>query len=79
MKTETNTYTTTDIALGAYLVSIGYRIVSIDKTDPGRSEFYFARAEGLDKYVETFWSNKAQVNPLDYFNSIKYLKSRIYA
>lgn len=78
MKTDTHAYSTTDIALGAYLVSIGYRMISIDRNDPKRSEFYFARGGGLDRAIELYWSNKAKVSPLDYFNSIKYLKSRIY-
>ena len=68
----------TDLALASYL-SIQFQIIEL-KTENGiKFEFVFSYSSELQKSISDFYSNKAQVNPLTYFNAIKNLKGRLYS
>jgi hypothetical protein len=67
----------TDLALASYLVSI-FTIVKIDATNSNKVIFLFKDSPELQKSINAFWNNTAKISPLDYFNNIKNLKTRIH-
>lgn len=75
---EVNKYTTTDLAITAYLV-LFFPITNLNRIEGNRFEFAFERTSDLEERVQTFFDNTALVSPTDYFNSLKNLKSRIHA
>jgi len=68
----------TDLALSAYL-NLCFQTVDVCKQVGNRFEFVYEKTPELDKAIEDYFNNTAQVSPSDYFNSIKSLKSRIYS
>jgi hypothetical protein len=72
-----NYYVTNDLCLASFL-SLYFPIEAIDKADPSKAAFLFNRSTQLEDLVEAYWKRKVQVNPQDYFNAIKNVKSRLY-
>lgn len=70
-------YSSNDLSLVSFL-SLYFPIEALDRTDPSKTSFLFLRSEELEKLIEAFWKRKVQVNPQDYFNAIKNIKSRLY-
>jgi hypothetical protein len=68
----------TDLALASYL-SLNFPILELSTQDGVKYEFIFLKSTQLEESISEFYSNKAQVNPLSYFNAIKNLKGRIYS
>jgi len=67
----------TDISLAAYLVSFSH-IIKIDATDPQKVVFFFEDTSELHDSISGFWNNTVTIAPLEYFNNIKNLKTRIH-
>lgn len=70
-------FQTSDLALTATLVVFGYWIKSIDKNDR-RAVFLIVPDKDLDTIVDDYYNRKLQVDPLEYFNALKNVKTRLY-
>ena len=68
----------TDLAIASYL-SLDFPLLDLNLIEGTKYEFIFSNSLELQKAVDDFYSNHALVNPLTYFNAIKYLKGRIYS
>jgi hypothetical protein len=68
----------TDLALASY-ISIYFPITELTTENGIKFEFVFLNSPELQKSISDFYSNKAQVTPLVYFNAIKNLKGRLYS
>lgn len=75
---ETNFFESTDISLAATLFYFGSKIEAINKNNPARAIFIFERNKKLDGLIQGFWAHSLQVDPLNYFNSLKEIKTRLY-
>ncbi len=71
-------YSTSDLGCASALLAAGYAVKSIDKTNPKRAQFVFKPKTGIDKSANSYWENKLRIKAKAMFDSIKYLKSRIY-
>jgi hypothetical protein len=65
--------------LSVFLICKEYELETIDNHEDKRLVFIFKKDDRdiLDT-VEEYWSNKTTVNPLEFVNVRKNLKSRIY-
>lgn len=73
-------FTTNDLALAATLSTLGFSIEAIEKQQfSSRATFVFIKNDNLSKVVESYWSDKLRVNPKNYFDALKHIKTRIYA
>ena len=72
-------FETSDLGLATALVTFGYPLEALDRNDPHRVVFSFARTDGLDEMVQEFWQRNLKIEPLAYFNNIKLMKNRIYS
>lgn len=79
MMMNNNFFQSSDLSLVSALLSIGYNIDSVDKTNGQRAVFLVARDEFLDNKVQAFWSHALMVDPLTYFNCLKEAKTRLYS
>lgn len=71
---------TYDLALASALVSSGCKLTGIEKTQYGnRASFIFERTGELDSTVQAFWRDELQVNPKQYFDVLKHIKTRLYS
>lgn len=67
-----------DIDLATTLICKGYELIDISPVNYAKYTFVFKNTESILDIVEKFWSNKIEVNPLEFANTRKNLKSRIY-
>lgn len=77
MKKE-DKYETKDLYLAAYLVAIGHILKSHSRYD-GEIYFVFEDDENIQQEVNKFISRKAMVDPVAYSQSMRSLKSVLYA
>jgi hypothetical protein len=71
-------FRTSDLALSAALVALGFCLEAVEKEYP-KSTFIFKRSEALDEAIQGFWASSLRIEPKTYFNSVKEVKSRLYS
>ncbi len=71
-------YKTTDLGVCAYLV-VKFSILNLERLGTNKFAFIFERTPELDKEVNAYFTNTAQISPLEYFNNLRSLKTRIYS
>jgi len=75
-----NQFKTYDLALASALVSCGFSIDGIEKTQyNGKSSFIFHRTDKLDEIIQSYWADDLSVNPKAYFDVLKHIKTRLYS
>lgn len=72
-------YFSYDLGLCSALVSTGFELVSLDKTNPRKVQFTFKRKIGIEEVVDNYWSDRLEVKARIFFDNIKMLKNRIYS
>jgi hypothetical protein len=75
---ERELFETSDISLANTICCFGGKIEAINKTNPSRAIFIFKRSKKLDALIQGFWTHTLQVDPLNYFNNLKEIKTRLY-
>jgi len=73
-----NYFYTSDFDLSVTLICKGYILETIDAELNGKLIFVFKNNTGIGKIIDGYWSNKITVNPLEFANSRKNLKTRIF-
>lgn len=76
---DDKTYVTYDLALCCALLCFGFTLEGLETSDRRKTGFVFDENEKLREAIKQYWNNRMAVNPKDYFNTLKDLKSRIYA
>ncbi len=71
-------YYTNDIDIASLLVCKGYNLINITYITQTKVTFIFLKNQEIEPIVESFWTNLAEVKALDFTNTRKNLKSRIY-
>lgn len=75
--TNPDCYITSDLAL-ATAISLHHPIISIDKTNSNKALFIFKDGQDIQQFLQEYWSGTVKVNPLEYFNQLRNVKSRLY-
>lgn len=75
---ENEFFESSDLSLVSALLSFGYNIETVDRTNGSRAVFLIPRDKFLDEKVQSFWSHSLLVDPLTYFNCLKEAKTRLY-
>lgn len=70
-------YLTSDLALATAL-SLRFPVHSINKNNPYKVIFVFQKTKELNQFVDLYWKGEIKVNPIEFFNQIKVIKTRIY-
>lgn len=76
---ERVSFYTFDLGLSAALVSTGYSLATIERTNLQKSQFVFRRAEGIDDTIDAYWADRLEVKARAYFDALKMLKNRLYS
>ncbi len=71
-------FQTYDLGISAALITLGYRLLDLDKSNPRKVQFHFIFEESIEEVVNSYWSDNLEVNPRTYFDNIKMLKNRLY-
>ena len=73
-----NQYKTSSLALAA-AINIYLPVLDVDKTNPRESIFIFQDSSELQTIVSSFWDRTLTITPMDYFQSLKVVKTRLYS
>jgi len=77
-------YITSDINIAATLLVLGFKMVSLDPSNPSRVKFFFDPMEitentplNVEEVSREYWNSGISVNPRELFNVKRDLISRI--
>lgn len=70
---------TFDLGAAAALVSAGFQLALLDKTNPRKVQFAFLREAGIEKVVDDYWADRLEVKARSFFDNLKMLKNRLYS
>ena len=68
-----------DLGLSSALVTLGYTLVAIDKTNRNKAQFIFRRYPGIDPDISSYWNGELQLGARSLFDNQKMLKNRLYS
>lgn len=77
-KKQINIWSSTDLAISAYL-ALNFELVDLNRVEGNRFEFRFKKSTELEEAVNAYFNKSATVNPADYFQKIKFIKSLLYS
>lgn len=76
--TQQRTFATSDLAL-VTTISLFYAVKAIDRENPRKAQFIFIRNTQLDELIEKYWKKELLVEPRQYFDQLKAIKTQLYA
>ena len=71
-------FSTYDLGLATVLVTLNYKLIKLDKTNPKKIRFVFEEDAKIQKVMVDYWNDKIKLPALTLFNNQKMLKNRIY-
>ncbi|MDP4010081.1 MAG: DUF5659 domain-containing protein [Candidatus Shapirobacteria bacterium] len=71
-------YKTSDLALVTAL-SLYYPIESLETVDNRKIFFVFKKTQELENLIGMYWNSELKVEPQQFFNQLKVIKTRIYS
>lgn len=72
-------FSTFDLGLATALVTLGYELLELDKSNPKKVRFLFKREKNIEQIMDDYWNNKIKLSAQILFNNQKMLKNRIYS
>lgn len=72
------TYQTFDLNLCSTLITMGYKLIELDKANIKRVQFIFKYEKGIEQSAIDFWENKITLPAKALFDNQKTCKNRIY-
>ena len=75
---KTQNFQTTDFYTAVFLLSSGFKLIGIDKSNPRRFGFVFTDQANRAKLLEDFFNGIARIEPRQFVSSIKELKTLMY-
>ncbi len=72
-------FATYDLGCSSALISAGFELVSLDKTNPRKVQYIFRQEVGIEKVVDEYWADRLEVKARTFFDNTKMLKNRIYS
>ncbi len=69
---------TFDLGSAAALITAGFELLTLEKSNPHKVQFIFRRADGIENILHEYWSDKLQIKARSFFDNMKMLKNRIY-
>jgi hypothetical protein len=72
-------FSTYDLGLATVLVTLGYKLLNLDKTNPKKVRFIFKEEKGIEQTMLDYWNDKIKLPAQTLFNNLKTLKNRLYS
>lgn len=72
-------YLTYDLGCSSALVSSGFELISLEKSNPKKVQFIFRREAGIENVVDEYWADRLEVKARSFFDNTKMIKNRIYS
>jgi len=72
-------FSTYDLGLATVLITLGYELLKLDRTNPKKVRFVFKEGKNIEKVMIDYFNDKIKLPALTLFNNQKNLKNRIYS
>jgi len=72
-------FSTFDLGLATVLVTLGYELLELDKTNPSKVRFIFKGNKDIEQAMLDYWNDKVELPAQTLLNNQKMLKNRIYS
>jgi len=72
-------FSTYDLGLATVLITLDYKLLELDKTNPKKVRFVFKEEKDIEGIMVDYFNNKIKLPALILFNNQKNLKNRIYS
>ena len=72
-------FSTYDLGLATVLITLGYKLLKLDKTNPKKVRFVFEEEKGINQAILDYWNDEIKLPAQTLFNNQKMLKNRIYS
>ena len=72
-------FSTFDLGLATVLVTLGYELLGLDKSNSKKVCFIFKREKNIEQLMNDYWNDKIKLPAQTLFNNQKMLKNRIYS
>jgi len=76
---EEKIFKTSDFYTAAFLLSQGFKLITLNRENPHRVFFVFEDKAGREKLIEDFFHSEVVIEPRKFITAIKELKSLIYS
>lgn len=77
--TDDETWSSYDLGCSAALLTAGFELLTLDRTNPHKVKFVFRREANIEKVADSFWANNLEQKSRSYWDNIKTLKNRLYS
>jgi len=77
--TMNQNFSTYDLGLATVLITLGYELLELDRTNPKKVRFVFKEGKDIEKVMIDYFNDKIELPALTLFNNQKNLKNRIYS
>jgi len=74
-----NNFYTFDLGLATALVTMGYELLELDRSNPKKVRFEFKRERNIEQVMADYFDDKIKLPVQTLFNNQKNLKNRIYS
>ena len=72
-------FSTYDLGLATVLVTLGYKLLELDKTNPKKIRFVFKKDKNISQTMLSYWDDEIKLPAQTLFNNQKMLKTRIFS
>lgn len=72
-------FSTYDLGLATVLVTLGYKLLNLDKTNQKKVRFIFKEEKNIKQKMLEYWNDQIKLPAQTLFNNQKMLKNRIYS
>ena len=79
MTQEQLQFETKDIFIASVLLTLGQKLIRVDKKDPRSALFCFQRDSKTEAIIESYWARDLKLIPQSLFSAFKEIKQRLYS
>lgn len=76
---EPQLYSATDLSLAGALLTLGYKLISVNKQNHSKAEFLFKPKPSIDDDIDLFWARQLKQDSRTYFENLRLLKNMLYS
>lgn len=76
---QTDCFYTYDLGCAAALMSLGFDLLSLERTNPRKVQFQFQKINTIDESANDYFLGKLEIKARLMFDNIKTLKNMIYS
>ncbi len=76
---DTDVFTTYDLGLSTALLTVGYKLQNLDRSNGRRVLFVFEHKAGIEIASNRFFSDELKVKARSYFDNLKAIKTKLYS